>query len=169
MNRAGSSRCPGSHARTKSCSVQWSTLSTSLLSHIWWTCRRSCFKTASGSRLSSSSLKFLSSRFSPRTGFNRVLLSRTSNLHVPVPQVLEQLEKCQRRCLKTESSDALPSRSSTCHFPRWRNTLRELRFWRRTAFNSASRSRVSARSVSRSVGLLNRANGGGAPESRRHW
>ena len=49
----------------------------------------------------------------PRTGFNSVVLSRTSKiLAVPVRQMTGWLEVPKMVC-ETESSDGLPSRSST--------------------------------------------------------
>ena len=76
--------------------------------------------------------------FSLWTGFNIVALSRTSK------SLCRSCWSSWRKC----PTCGLPSRSSTCQFPRWwRN------FPRGTGFNSRSRSRVSARSASRSVEL----------------
>ena len=53
-------------------------------------CANDCFKTESGSGHPSSSLTFLSSRFSPGQGSTAFLSSRTSKiLDVPVPRMIE--------------------------------------------------------------------------------
>ena len=67
-----------------------------------------------------------------------------------VPQMMEQLGAVRKWCLKAESSDGLPRRSSTCQFPRWcRFENQSQKNWERKKKQEGRSARLGSRSSRR--------------------